>query len=138
MTPARTLMLIAMVVYAACLPFDAICIDGNCSSWPAWSLAAFGILGVLLSDPGIAWFANPILAFTWLSIFLNWRWLAIAAGLGATALALSFLGHQTIIANEGGLVQKITGVRLGYWLWVASMGLTVVSALLLRPEQARQ
>ena len=45
------------------------------------------------------------------------------------ALIVAFLFRQTIIVSEAPTYAKITGYAAGYWLWLTSAALAVVSAL---------
>jgi hypothetical protein len=36
------LLALSIMLYAACLPLDAVCVQGRCSDWPGWSILAFG------------------------------------------------------------------------------------------------
>jgi hypothetical protein len=136
MSPARVVLLVALVVYAACLPFDAFCVDGKCSDWPGWSILAFGWVYTGSTDANTVWLANPLLLLAWILVLLNKRMAAILFSLGALGLAFTFLAHESVITNEAGLAGAITGVKGGYWLWIASMVVTLVAALLIRPPQA--
>jgi len=40
---------------------------------------------------------------------------------------LAFLFRHTIIADEAGNHKKIVGYGAGYWLWLTSAGLVIVS-----------
>jgi hypothetical protein len=40
---------------------------------------------------------------------------------------LAFLFRHTIIADEAGNYKKIVGYGAGYWLWLTSAGLVIVS-----------
>jgi hypothetical protein len=131
-------LLVAIAIYLVCLPLDAFCVAGKCSDWPGWGILAFGALLVAAADANIVWLANPMLFVAWGTVWSGHRLVALAFGLGATVLALSFLSFRTVVTNEGGIAQPITGYKAGYWLWLACMAVTVVSALMLRPEQARQ
>jgi hypothetical protein len=138
MNPARYASLLAIVVYLACLPLDTFCVGGKCGDWPGWAALVFGALLVGATDANTVWLANPLLAVAWLCIWLDQRWVALAFALGALALALAFMSFKMVVTNEGGVPLAVTGYSTGYWVWIASMVLTVVAALLIRPEQARQ
>ena len=57
---------------------------------------------------------------------------ALILSLAALALAGSFMFETTVITNEAGMANPITGLREGYWLWLASMGFGVVAAAFAR------
>lgn len=138
MTPARVVLIAAIVVYLACMPLDAFCVGGKCSDWQGWGILVFGWMLLAGSDANIVWVANPALFIAWITILLNQRLAALLFSLGALAIGLAFLWFKNVVTNEGGVISPITGYKAGYWVWLASMGITVLSALLIRPEQARQ
>lgn len=138
MNPARYACLLAVAVYVVCLPLDAFCVAGKCGDWPGWGALAFGWLLVGATDANSMWLANPLLFASWLCTWLHQRWVALAAALGALVLALAFMSFKTVVTNEGGIPMAISGYAAGYWVWVASIALSIVAAVLIRPEQARQ
>lgn len=138
MTPARAVLIVAIVVYLACMPLDAFCVGGKCSDWQGWGILAFGGMLLASADSNIVWLANPILFLAWIMVLLNRRLVAVLLSLGALVIGLAFLSFKSVVTNEGGIQMPITGYKAGYWVWLASMGVTAVSALLIRPEQARQ
>jgi len=137
-TPARAVLIVAVVVYLACLPFDAFCAGGQCSDWQGWGILVFGWLLLAGADANSVWLANPLLFVAWICVLLNGRLAALLFSLGALVLGLAFLSFDNVVTNEGGVLLPITGYKVGYWVWLASMGLTVLSTLIIRPEQARQ
>ncbi len=61
-------------------------------------------------------------------LFIAWGYfkkgkssLSLVLSIGATLLALCFLLFGSIVDNEGGTSQPITGYRAGYWLWLLSI-----------------
>ena len=82
-------------------------LHGNAPVWPA-------ALGATLT-----WLANPLLCCGWITLKDNPK---RAAGLGllATALSLSFLAFDKVIADEAGHYRRVTEYGPGYWLWVSS------------------
>ena len=91
---------------------------------PGYFLLIIGLLGV--ADGHFAWLANPALLIAWLSMGLwRMRYISLKFSLIAVALALSFLLHRTILANEGGARDAIVGYGTGYVLWLVSMVLAL-------------
>jgi len=64
--------------------------------------------------------------------------IALLLGSLASALMLAFLFRQTIIASEAPTYAKIIGYGAGYWLWVTSGVLVIVSGIigLMKKRQA--
>lgn len=80
------------------------------------------ILGglAMLFDVGcISWLANPLLFVAWILIAKKkksgWVFAIIA-----TLMSLSFLNVDFLIKNEAGTTEKITSIKIGYWLWLSS------------------
>jgi hypothetical protein len=123
-TASRLFLLLSFILYAACLTREAFCVAGSCSDWPAWSILLFGVLG-----GHISWFANPLLIACWLAALFGRRLAAIILGLAALGLAVSFQFETTVITNEAGIANPITGLKEGYWLWLASMVTACIAAV---------
>ena len=126
----RTLVLIGSVLlFLASLTQPAYYLAGdNPESWSAsWGLLLIGWMGVFYGV--FAWVANPLLLLSW---FLCLRGELRAAWIASTAaalLALSFLLHSTIVADEVPTYKAVTGYGAGYWLWLASMLIMAAGAL---------
>jgi len=86
-------------------------------------LLLMGTLGVL---GGIfEWLANPVLAAAWVFSFAEKNKIALLLGILVSALMLAFLFRHTFMAGE--YHEKIVGYSAGYWLWLTSGVLTIVS-----------
>jgi hypothetical protein len=87
---------------------------------------------------GVAWCANPVL---WVGCLLLaggwWRGAALA---GCMALALgSVMVLVAVIGDPNADVQwSVADYRVGYWLWLGSMALLVLAALVGRRVSRRQ
>jgi len=128
------LILLSMAAYGICMPMDSFCVSGRCGDWPSWSVLLLGWLETLsIRDVGpfvaVSWYANGLLFLSWAGFWMqNRRWSAIC-GAGAAAASLSFLLGKNVVSNEGGVAAPITGVAAGYWLWVGSALLALLSGL---------
>jgi hypothetical protein len=119
---ARVALLFSIILFAASLTRDAFCVSGICSDWPGWSILLFGVLG------HTSWFANPLLGVSWIASLFARRIPALILALAALALAGSFMFETSVVTNEAGMANPVTGLREGYWLWLASMVLGVIAA----------
>ena len=74
----------------------------------------------------------------WVFSFAGKNKIALLLGSLASALMLAFLFRQTIIASEAPTYAKIIGYGAGYWLWVTSGVLVIVSGIigLMKERQA--
>lgn len=127
----RVALVLSVILFAASLRQDAFCVSGICSDWQGWSILLFGALG------HTSWFANPLLAASWIAALFARRLPALVLSLAALGLAGSFMFETSVITNEAGMANPVTGLREGYWLWLASMGFGVVAAAFARrtPEK---
>ena len=122
----RVALMVSVILFAASLRQDAFCVSGICSDWQGWSILLFGALG------HTSWFANPLLGVSWIATLFARRIPALILSLAALALAGSFMFETSVITNEAGMANPVTGLREGYWLWLASMGFGVVAAAFAR------
>ena len=123
---ARVSLMLSVILFAASLTQEAFCVSGICSDWPGWSILLFGALG------HASWFANPLLGFSWLATLFSRRLPALILALAALALAGSFLFETAVVINETGMSNPVTGLREGYWLWLASMAMASLAAFFAR------
>lgn len=123
---ARVALMLSVILFAASLTQDAFCVSGICSDWPGWSILLFGALG------HTSWFANPLLGASWIAALFARRIPALILALAALLLAGSFMLETSVITNEAGMANPVTGLREGYWLWLASMVFAVIAACFAR------
>ena len=123
---ARVSLMLSVILFAASLTQEAFCVSGICSDWPGWSILLFGALG------HASWFANPLLGFSWLATLFSRRLPALILALAALALAGSVLFETAVVINEAGMSNPVTGLREGYWLWLASMAMASLAAFFAR------
>jgi hypothetical protein len=89
----------------------------------------------------VAWLANILFLLTLLFFLMGWRWLTVISG--GLALLLSLDTFRLFLIEWPGDEGRVTRASLqtlqpGAWLWLASIGVTFVSAwiLLLAPRSA--
>jgi hypothetical protein len=134
------LMAVSVALFLACMTQDSFCMSNVCGRWPAYDVLAMGWLepfALLNVGPFVAfsWYANPALFFTWICIALSKNQVAaifgcIGGSIG-TLLGLSFLLGTSVLVSERGS-DEITGYAVGYWLWLGSLCLALLSAILAR------
>jgi hypothetical protein len=124
---SHVLVGVSFLIFAGCLPFDGYYIarDGLDKADPAWGLLLIGWLGI---GETFAWFANPMLLLTWILVWLRHGRFAIVTAFLASAFSLSFLLSKQILCDEGGGRSPIIGYGAGYWLWIASIAVALISA----------
>ncbi|EFL89651.1 hypothetical protein [Ahrensia sp. R2A130] len=121
----RLLLGIALALFLACLFMDGFyTATANPRDWsPGWGALTAGWM-----SGALAWWANPVLLASWLGFPFSKIVSAILA-LGSLALALSFFGTESVMVNSAGTVAAVTGIGPGYWVWLASMVVTILAAL---------
>ncbi len=127
--PAYLLLAFSVALYVPSLVLSPF------GSYPGVFALLFGWLGIFNVLSSVCWLANPLLMLAWAAIGSRQprRWCFVAAA-SALVLGGSFLLMQTAMAGEGS-PGPIGPVRLGYWLWLASMVSAGWAALLLPPPQ---
>ncbi|MBI1374301.1 MAG: hypothetical protein GC159_16415 [Phycisphaera sp.] len=129
----RVLVTSSVLLFAASLTQDGFLISGeNPRAWAScFGLLFFGWIGVLQGV--FAWLANPLLISSWLLLKAR-RTRSIMCALAALMFALSFLLYKEIVTDEAGGVSSITRYSAGYWLWVASIAIAVLGAIVWKPR----
>ena len=120
---------VSLLLYLLCLPFDAFCVQGECSGWPGYGILIFGPLGLLASPTNWTWLANPILLAAWMMLAVQARILSAPLSLAAFVIAISFLFQREIMTNEAGILFPITGYRIGYWIWLSSIAVCFLGSI---------
>jgi hypothetical protein len=123
----KIITLVSIIVFAASLTQNSYYISGKDPK--AWSPAFYSLLlgPIGLFDGIFEWLANPVLAAAWVFSLAGKNKIALLLGTLASALMLAFLFRQNIIASEAPTYAKIIGYGAGYWLWVTSGVLVIVS-----------
>ena len=78
-----------------------------------------------------SWYANLCIGLTWILVVAGARRSAVILGLVGGLLGLSFLLGNSVMVAESGSTYRVTGYAAGYWLWLGSLCLALLSATLL-------
>ena len=102
---------------------------GECQR--GWVALAFGWVGVSRVED-LAWFANPLLIFGWLLAPSGARFLSGPFCVAALLISGAFLFATKVVGpGEGGFREAdLVSIGSGYWLWLASIAMAVVAAML--------
>jgi hypothetical protein len=134
----KIITLLSVIAFAVWLTQNCYNIEGHDpkTSSPGFYLLLLGPIGLFAGV--FEWLANPMLLTAWVFSFAGRNKIALLLGIGASALMLAFLFRHTIIASEAPTYKKIIGYGAGYWLWLTSAGLMIVSGAmgLLKQRQA--
>jgi hypothetical protein len=90
-----------------------------------WGVLLFGPLGLL--SLSIAWFANPLLCFSWFYTMEKDYKKGSGLALGSLAVALTFLFQEKL--HEGSAGFHTFEIGSGYYVWVTSIALALFSSL---------
>jgi len=133
----RIITLLSVIVFSASLTqkcFYSVS-EANKGPWPGgWYLLLIGPLG--LFEGIFEWLANPVLLAAWVFSFAGKNKIALLLGILASAFMLAFLFRHTFVAGE--YYYKIIGYAAGYWLWLTSAGLMIVSGATGLLKQSRR
>jgi len=123
----KIITLLSVIVFAASLTQKCFYTDGhNPKVWPpGWYLLLISLIGVFYGI--FEWLANPVLLAAWVFSLAGKNKIALLLGIVASALMVAFLFRHTIVASEAPTHAKIIGYGAGYWLWLTSAGLVIVS-----------
>jgi hypothetical protein len=77
----------------------------------------------------LVWLANPILFIAWALTVARLRPVAIGFAVLALLVGGAFILAPNLPANQFGMDRQIMALDWGYWLWLASMAVTVAAAV---------
>jgi hypothetical protein len=123
---------ISIVLFVAAM--TQVCFDTESApgeSGEGAALVISGFFGFFSSITGLTWLANPALWYSWVQITRKPNHSLLASML-ATIISLSFLLCKDMIVNEGGTTSTITDVRIGYWLWLSSIGTMLIGNFIVK------
>jgi hypothetical protein len=122
-----------MASYAGSLLLKGGCARTFCNS--GYTILKIGLIAALHGTLiAMAWIANPLLLAAWVLLAIAARKnrsyrSALLVSVIAMILALSSLLVREI--NIGDLPPlRVSGVGLGYWLWIASVGWVICGAVM--------
>jgi hypothetical protein len=124
----KIVTLLSVIVFAASLTQNCFYTEAHILKPPphGWYLLLIGLVGVF--DGYFEWLANPVLLAAWVFSFAGNNKVTLPLGILASAFAVAFLFRHTMIASEAPTYEKIVGYGPGYWLWLTSAGLMIVSS----------
>ena len=125
----RSISIVLFFVAMTQVCFDTESAPGESGEGAA--LVISGFFGFFSSITGLTWLANPALWYSWVQITRKPKHSLLASML-AIIISLSFLLCNDVIINEGGGTSAITDVRIGYWLWLSSIGTMLIGNLIIK------
>jgi hypothetical protein len=123
----KIITIVSIIVFAASLTQNSYYIAAE--NPKAWSPAFYSLLlGPIGLFAGVfEWLGNPVLLAAWVFSFARKNKIALVLGILASGLMLAFLFRHTIIASEAPTYARIIGYGAGYWLWLTSGVLVIIS-----------
>jgi len=120
---------VSLVVLGVSLALPALVIEPPTQPIMAWDCFLLGWLTLLLAWP--MWLANPLYLVG--LVFLGFKKYHISFGLGVVAIALALCSFTItqIVRDEGGTMEKVTGLGSGFYLWLLSISIPTVGSLIL-------
>ena len=87
-----------------------------------------------------AWYANPFYFAALIALGMKKRYIAALFSCSALAIALTTLSIKRIERDEAGNMTAVVGYGPGFYLWLASMLVVLVAAVIaiMRPEASNQ
>ena len=112
-------------------------------SWPGWADLVFGWLGIpaipvsLTVLSSLCWLANPMLLAAWITIKSGGsKRTATAWAFASLATAGSFMLMETALSGDS--ASYIGPLKIGYWVWLASIACACAGAFALETNRAPQ
>lgn len=100
-------------------------------AWRGWQILVWGWMGAfgVGTDPRVfAWFANPLLAVTFVLFYKQKFRAAVIAGIPCLLLALSSFQLRRIGGID--IDYPVTGYGIGFYCWLGSCAIPVIEAVL--------
>jgi hypothetical protein len=123
----RLLLAISLVLFIVSLTQECYTVNGS-PSVGSFGLIAFMLGWMNYSLSGLCWLANPF--FILACIFRKKDKPALIFAVLAVILAASFLLVNDVVINEAGQTGKVDGHLPGYWFWLASHFLLLITIAL--------
>jgi hypothetical protein len=89
----------------------------------------FGLLCLIFGFAHLAWYANPLLFLSGIFFLLQRDGAALFFSGAAIAVGLTTLMIPEIPRDTSGQMTAVVGYNVGFYLWLASMGVVLAAAL---------
>jgi uncharacterized membrane protein len=129
----KTILFSSIVIFIISLTQECFCTFEGCAD--SIIVLVFGFFGILSGGVGLSWFANPLIIASWILIKNNK--ISTILSIIAFVLSFSFLFFKEIMTDESGNLREILGYKLGYWLWLLSIFITLLGNLTVKIKLKR-
>lgn len=89
-----------------------------------------GFVCLLFGFTYLAWFANPLFLVSIIFLSLNRSRMALATSTASLVLAATTFLIQKVPYNEAGHMADVVGYSLGFYLWIASISVILLTSVL--------
>jgi len=117
-------IVLAAVLFLSSLGFNTLILSQGDSSF------LIGFACLLFGFSYLAWFANPLFLVSIILLSLNRSAIALATSTASVILAGTTFLIQKAPFNEAGHMANVVGYGLGFYLWLASMCVILLSSVL--------
>jgi hypothetical protein len=115
---------LAAVLFLSSLGFKTLLLSHGDSSF------LLGFVCLLFGFSYLAWFANPLFLVSIILLSLNRSGMALATSTASVILAATTFLIQKAPFNETGHVANVVGYDPGFYLWIASMCVVLLTSVL--------
>ena len=116
-------IVLAAVLFLSSLGFNTLLLSHGDSSF------LMGFVCLLFGFSYLAWFANPLFLVSIVLLSLNRLRMALAASTASLILAATTFLIQKVPYNEAGHMANVVGYGLGFYLWIASMSVLLLTTV---------
>jgi hypothetical protein len=117
-------IVLAVVLFLSFLGFNTLILSQGDSSF------LVGFVCLLFGFSYLAWFANPLFLVSIILLLLNRSGMALATSTVSLILAGTTFLIQKAPFNEAGHMANVVGYGPGFYFWIASMSVILLTSLL--------
>jgi len=117
-------IVLAAVLFLSSLSFKTLLLSQGDSSF------LLGFVCLLFGFSYLAWFANPLFLVSIILLSLNRSGMALAISTASLILAATTFLIQKAPFNEAGHMANVVGYGPGFYLWIASMCVVLLTSVL--------
>jgi hypothetical protein len=115
-------IVLAAVLFLSPLGFNTLILSRGDSSF------LIGFACLLFGFSYVAWFANPLFLVSVVFLSLNRSGMALATSTASLILAATTFLIQKAAYNEAGDMANVVGYGLGFYLWIASISVILLTS----------
>jgi hypothetical protein len=117
-------IVLAAVLFLSSLGFKTLLLSHGNSSF------LLGFVCLLFGFSYLAWFANPLFLVSIILLSLNRSGMALATSTASLVLAATTFLIQKAPFNEAGHMANVVGYGPGFYLWIASICVILLTSVL--------